>query len=176
MVGLGYGLGSSKITAGPALNRLESGWEEGVSPQIRFGRMLGRRLMIGYDQRQWMDEQGFGVNAVRASLQNFAASLTLFPGNPENETGGIYLRGGVGFANARVAVTEDAVGGLDSTHTEQHLDEGGLGLMLGGGYEFRIMRSVAAGLEVSAYHQSIDGDVFDQTWFLPVSLNLAWYF
>ena len=176
MAGIGYGVGWSKISTGSALGRLESGWEEGVTPEFRFGHMLGKRFQIAYDQRQWMDEQGSGTTSVRANFQNFSAALTYFPGNPDNETGGIYLRGSVGFANARLAVNPEAIGGVDSSHAEEHLDEGGVGFQLGGGYEFRIARPVAVGLDVGLNYQAIEAEVFDKTWFIPATVNLTWYF
>ena len=176
VVGVGYGLGYSKISTGSALGRLESGWEEGASPEIRIGHMLGKRFLIGYDQRQWFDEQGFGTTGIRASFQNYTAGLTFFPGSPDNETGGIYLRGTAGFANARLSVMPDAFAGIDSTHEEEDLDEGGTAFSIGGGYEFRIARPVAVGLDVSFQYQAIEGEVFDKTWFVPTTLNLTWYF
>lgn len=176
VVGVGYGLGWSKISTGSALGRLNSDWEEGASPEIRIGHMLGKRFLIGYDQRQWFDEQGVGTTGIRASFQNFAAALTYFPGNPDQVTGGIYLRGSVGFANARLAVMPDAVAGIDSTHNEHDLDEGGTAFSIGGGYELRVSKSAAVGLDVSFQHQVIEGEVFDKTSFVPATLNLTWYF
>ena len=176
VVGVGYGLGWSKISTGSALGRLDSGWEEGASPEIRIGHMLGKRFLIGYDQRQWFDEQGYGTTGIRASFQNFAAALTYFPGSPDKVTGGIYLRGSVGFANARLAVLPDAFAGIDSTHNEHDLDEGGTAFSIGGGYELRIAPPAAVGLDVSLQYQAIEGEVFDKTWFVPATINLTWYF
>jgi hypothetical protein len=176
VAGIGFGFGKTKITGGEALNRVESGWEEGTTPRLRLGHMLGKRAMLGYEQFQWFDEQGFGPAAVRVSTQTFGAALTVFPGNPRSETGGIYLRAGVGFANARIAVSPEALGGVDSTHHEEHLDEGGTSYMLGGGYEFRIAKPVAIGADITANYQAIQKEFFDKTWFIPVTVGLNWYF
>jgi hypothetical protein len=176
VAGIGFGFGRAKFHGGEALNRLDTGWEEGTTPRLRIGHMLGKRLMLGYEQFQWFDEQGFGTTAVRVSAQTFGAGVTFFPGNPKGETGGIYLRAGAGFANARIAASEDAIGGVDSTHNEEHLDEGGTSFFFGGGYEFRIAKPVALGADVTAHHHSIKQEFFDEIWFVPVTVGLTWYF
>jgi opacity protein-like surface antigen len=176
VAGIGFGFGRAKIQGGEALNRLDTGWEEGTTPRLRIGHMLGKRVMIGYEQFQWFDEQGFGTTALRVSAQTYGAALTFYPGNPAGETGGIYLRAGAGFANARIAVMEDAIGGVDSTHHEDHLDEAGTSFMLGGGYEFRIAKPVALGVDVTAHNHAIGKQYFDEIWFVPVTVGLTWYF
>ena len=179
VAGIGFGLGRAKFQGGESLNRIETVWEEGTTPRFRIGHMLGKRVMIGYEQFQWFDEQGLGNAAVRVSAQTFGAALTFFPGNPRGETGGIYLRAGAGFANARIAVMPDAIGGIDTTdtgHHEEHIDEGGTSLMLGGGYEFRLAKPVALGMDVTAHYHSIKQEFFDEIWFIPVTIGLTWYF
>jgi len=176
VAGIGFGFGRAKFKGGEALNQIDTGWQEGTTPRLRIGHMLGKRVMLGYEQFQWFDEQGFGTTAVRVSAQTFGAALTFFPGNPKGETGGIYLRAGAGFASARIAASEDAIGGVDSTHSEEHLDEGGTSIMFGGGYEFRIAKPVALGVDITAHHQSIKKEFFDTIWFVPVTMGLTWYF
>ncbi|HET9253507.1 MAG TPA: hypothetical protein VFP58_15445 [Candidatus Eisenbacteria bacterium] len=179
VAGIGFGFGRAKFQGGEALNRIDTGWEEGTTPRLRLGHMLGKRVMLGYEQFQWFDEQGLGTAAIRVSAQTFGAALTFFPGNPRGETGGIYLRAGAGFASARIAVMPDAIGGVDTTdtgHHEEHLDEGGTAFMLGGGYEFRLAKPVALGLDVTAHYHSIKQEFFDEIWFVPVTAGLTWYF
>ena len=176
VAGIGFGFGKAKITAGSTLNRFESDWEEGTTPHFRLGHMLGGHAMLGYEQFQWVDEQGYGTAAVRVSVQTFGAALTLFPGDPKHESGGIYLRAGAGLANARIAVTPDAVGGVDSTHTEEHVDEGGTSYMIGGGYEFRISKPAALAIDVTANYHAVGKEFFDKAWFVPVTIGLNWYF
>lgn len=177
VAGIGFGFGRAKFQGGEALSSIDTGWEEGTTPRFRIGHMIGKRLMLGYEQFQWFDEQGFGTTAVRVSAQTFGAGLTFFPGNPKKTTGGIYLRAGAGFANARIAASEDAVGiGPDSTHSEEHLDEGGTSVFFGGGYEFRLAKPVALGADLTAHHHSIKKEFFDTAWFVPVTVGLTWYF
>ncbi|HEU4941326.1 MAG TPA: hypothetical protein VFT97_06870 [Candidatus Eisenbacteria bacterium] len=173
---IGVGYSRAKITAGSTLNRFETDWEEGTTPRFGLGHMIGKRVMLGYEQFQWVDEQGYGAAAVRVSLQTFGAALTFFPGDPKHETGGIYLRAGAGFANARIAVSPDAVGGVDSTHTEEHVDEGGTSYMVGGGYEFRVAKPAALAIDVTANYHKVGKEFFDKAWFIPVTLGLRWYF
>ena len=176
IAGIGVGYGRAKITAGSTLNRFQTGWEEGTTPRFTLGHMLGKRASLCYEQFQWVDEQGYGSAAVRVSLQTFGAVLTMYPGDPKHETGGIYLRAGGGFANARIAVTPDAVGGVDSTHTENHVDEGGTSLLLGGGYEFRIAKPAALAIDLTANYHTVGKEFFDKAWYVPITLGLNWYF
>src|SRR5687768_13172544 len=80
VAGIGFGFGRAKFQGGEALNRVDTGWEEGTTPRLRLGHMLGKRVMLGYEQFQWFDEQGLGTAAVRVSAQTFGAALTFFPG------------------------------------------------------------------------------------------------
>jgi opacity protein-like surface antigen len=176
VAGIGFGYGKAKITTGSTFNGIETSWEEGTTPRFRLGHMLGRRMSLGYEQFQWLDEQGLGSAAVRVSVQTFGAAFTFYPGNPKTETGGIYLRAGAGLANARIAVTPDAVGGIDSTHTEEHIDEAGTSYMVGAGYEFRVAKPCAFGLDVTANYHTVGKDIFDKAWFIPITLGFNWYF
>ncbi len=178
MVGVGIGYGESKITTGSSVGDFTTDWQDGACPQIRIGRMLGQHLMVSFDQKGWLDEQGFGDNKVRVGIQNFTAALTVFPGNPESVAGGLYFQGGVGFANARLTVFQNSfIGtGPDSLDHGEHRDEGGVGAMLGAGYEFRLSSALAAGIDVSANFQQIDSAIFKETWFFPAVLSLNWYF
>ena len=178
MFGVGIGYGEAKISTGSTLQNEKSGWKEGACPQIRIGRMLSRHFMASFDHRGWLDEQGVGDSKVRVGIQNFMAALTVFPGNPENETGGIYVRGGVGFSNSRLTVFEHAFIGIgpDSLDSGQHRDEGGVGYTLGGGYEFRVSSNLAAGLDLSANYQAVHKEIFDETWYFPAVISLNWYF
>jgi len=184
VAGIAYGYGVSKIKSGPTLNRLESGWTQGATPRLGIGHMVGQHLLIGYEQCQWMEEQGFGESAIRGSLQTFGLELNWFPGNPNSAAGGIYLRGGAGLANARFALSPHAIqegGGSsgssgDSVHTEAHVDEGGTSYMLGVGYEFRIAKPFAIGADLTANYQTIHKELFDTNWFIPITVELNWYF
>ena len=175
VAGIGIGLSKAKITAGSKANHFETDWEEGTTPRLRLGHMLGKRAMLGYEQFQWVHEEGVGDGIVRVSLQTFGAAVTVFPGDPKHETGGIYLRAGAGFVNARAAFGKQPTG-ADSSHHEETIDEGGTAYMIGGGYELRISKPAALALDVTANYQTIGKDFFDKAWFIPFTLGLNWYF
>src|SRR5262245_16784771 len=83
VAGIGFGLGRAKFQGGDALNKVETVWEEGTTPRFRLGHMLGKRVMVGYEQFQWFDEQGVGTTAVRVTSQTYGIGLTFFPGSPK---------------------------------------------------------------------------------------------
>ena len=174
VAGIGFGFSKADITTGDSLH-LKSLWEDGSTPRLRFGHMLGRHAMLGYEQFQWVHEEGDSDGTVRVSLQTFGAAITVFPGDPKHETGGIYLRAGMGLVNARVAFgTHPTV--ADSSHHEETVDEGGTAYLVGGGYEFRISRPAALAFDVTANYHAVGKDFFDKAWFIPVTIGLNWYF
>jgi opacity protein-like surface antigen len=152
----------------------------GGSPQFRIGKMVGRHFMIGVANRQWMDEGGQRDVKIRSNTQSALLMLTAYPGKTTNWTSGFYLQAGYGFANARISGLERAEGGVDE-HGNTYIpfyvkDEGGTALALGIGYEIRVSRHFAAGVNISYNHLQIDGDIFDSSTFYPGGLNLNWYF
>ena len=176
IVGLGLGYGPAKLALGPLLGGETSGRLSGSSTQIRLAHTLGQHAAFGLEQKAWLDEEGFGETKVRASLQNFTAALTWYPGNPQNDTGGIYVRAGVGWATGRFTVFDNAGSGVDTSSVEAHIDESGVGVLFGAGYEFRIVRPLAVGLDVTGNYQSIEKEAFINTWYVPVTISLNWYF
>jgi hypothetical protein len=172
--GIGYGFARSHISTGDSL-QLRSIWENGATPHLRLGHMLGRRVMLGYEQFQWLHEQGSADDAVRISLQTFGAAITVFPGNPKHASGGMYFRAGAGLVNARAALETQS--GPDSTdHHEEKVDEQGVALMFGGGYEFRIFKPAAVGFDLTANYHMIDEHFFNKAFFIPFTIGLTWYF
>lgn len=176
MAGLGVGYGPARLALGPALGSETSEWIGGVSAQLRVARSLSPHWALGLEHKQWLDEQGFGTTKVRAGIQDLAATVTWFPGGEKSGSGGIYLKAGAGWAHGRFTVFENAGGGVDTSSVEQHLDEGGLGLLAAGGYEFRVARSLGVATEVSVNYQSIKKQAYDHNWYVPIALGLNWYF
>jgi hypothetical protein len=174
--GVGYGLGYGKIEGGSTLNNAETDWIDGGCPQIRLAKFINSKWSVGYYQQEWMDVRGHGDDQIFVSLQNFAAALTLYPGDPERASGGLYFRGAVGFSNGRLQVEELTGSNLDTLVASTYRNEGGLGLSGAVGYELRVLPTVAFGGEVSAHYQSIDQAYFKESWFFPTVLTLSWYF
>jgi len=186
VLGLSFGGARGKATfnalpegAGGAAVSGEAKTEDGVSPQIRFGHMLGRHLALGASYSGWMYEtiNPAGTNPaqdkLRFSLQNIMLGVTAYPGSADSGWGGLYIRGGVGLA--WTAITQvTLVEGEEQGHGHRD-QETGLGLELNLGYEFRLVRNMSAGLGFGVNHQDIGKSYYEKSTFYPVTLNLGWY-
>ena len=168
-LGFAYGYSAGRITLA---NEVEGTGEGGATPQIRLGHAVGSHFALGVEYNGWMLEGGDADLKIRSSLQQVMLAGTWYPGQPDQASGGFYLRGGLGLGWGSVAVVEivDQV----QEHGDR-LDEAGLGLLAGLGYEFRITPDVAAGLGVGFNYLAIDKDVYDSAWFTPFTGTLAWY-
>jgi len=175
--GVAYGVGSADVTF--KSTDPQTGYSRGASPQFRIGKMVGRRIMIGLEDRQWMNEGGLGDEKVRANFQNFNVVLTVYPGRASDLTSGFFLQTGAGIAHARTSVLEPIPGGNEWGETFEvvgKLDESGSGFMVGAGYEVRVSSHLAVGVTTSFNSLTFDGKIFDQVKFFPGGLNLNWYF
>jgi hypothetical protein len=185
-VGLAWGLGNGSVTL---VDQAEgTDWARGGSPQLRVGRRVGSHLMVGLENRQWLNEAGYQDYKIRGNVQNLCLVLTAYPGRATDLTSGLYVQAGYGWAHGRLSGLEPIDGGpheVDDTGANEwgetyeviyKHDAGGWGAVLGLGYEFRINRHCAAGLAVSYNFLSFDDDVFEEAEFVPASLNLNWYF
>ena len=170
MLGISWGLGKGRFrdAAGD-----ETEIKDGASPQWRIGKFLSRRWLVHFEYEGWLIENGDLAQKYRRSLQNFLVAVTYYPGNPDNYWGGLYLRFGVGLGLGGTALVEledqEQVSGI------RH-DEAGTGVLVGFGYEFRICRSFAAGIGLSSNYLNIRKDFIYEAWFIPLKINLSWYF
>lgn len=193
LVGVSLGVGPGKVTVlDPAADEVEyynTDWQEGMTPGFRFGWIfIPNRLMLSFENKQWLNEQAApGALAVedeiiklRTNAQHYSFALTWFPGSITGPTGGIYLKGGVGWANARFTVLQalDEPSEHGDTFEEEFLnDDAGLAMFGEMGYEFRIFSPFAAGVGVSYNYLDLpDGLVFKDTKTLAVGLTMNWYF
>lgn len=178
--GVGFGTTQGQVNLFPGSGEdVSSDWEQGVSPEYRLGyAVIKNRLLVTVSNQQWLYEQGvFAEDKLRINTQNWSLDLTVCPGNPNSGWGGIYVKGGVGYANSRLTILEpieeDEYG---NTFEEIYkTDEYGMSYMLGIGYEFRLAKSLAAGIAVSYIHQPIDGTIFEDSTWIPSNLTLNWY-
>lgn len=170
-VGISWGLGTGRFID---YWGTEIEVEDGVSPQFRVGRMVSRRWQVSFDYQGWLIEGGSLQTKARRSLQNFLLAVTWFPGDPDRSRGGLYLRFGLGLAlggTALITLDEDMHQG-----EKVRYDETGVGSMFGFGYEFRILDGFAVGGGLSINTLEIHEVLIDRAWFVPLTLNLAWYF
>jgi hypothetical protein len=147
--------------------------EDGFSPQLRVGHMLGDHLALGVGYSGWMYETGVLPYKYRFSLQNMLLTATWFPGRPESGLGGFYVRLGAGLAWAAIAEVE-ILEDEEQGHGDRITDTG-LGIEVNLGYEFRVARHAAVGAGLGVNHQNLDGDIYRDATFTPFTLNLAWY-
>jgi hypothetical protein len=148
--------------------------EDGYSPQLRFGRALSPHFMLGVEYQGWFIEAGTVERKLRNTLQNLAFALTIYPGNPADYSGGIFLKAGAGLGWARANVVELNEELEQQGHGESRT-ESGLGLMVGAGYEFRVFRTLAVGAGATFNYLSIDQNFFEDGSFFPAVLTLNWY-
>lgn len=183
-VGLSYGYSRGNITWGDGATSHDL--TGGSTPQIRVGRMVGSKVAFGLEYHGWMlEEAGLPtedpdyIRAVRGSLQSVTLTGTWYPGSPGSSLGGFYLRGGVGYAWAGLALVLIDVVPPDHVPMEQEhgdrVDESGLALNAQVGYEFRISRSFATGLGLGFDHLSIGKTIYDSAYYVPLTLTGIWY-
>ncbi|MCK5786100.1 MAG: hypothetical protein KAH54_06045 [Candidatus Sabulitectum sp.] len=168
-IGLGYGYspGAIKISTGQ-----EFEFNEGVTPQLRFGHSFGEHFTAGVDYNGWMFEEGELSDKYRYSMQSINAAFTWYPGSADSNWGGFYTTASVGRAWCRgvwVSIEEQQQG------ESEYLSETGLGLAFQLGYEFRITANTAAGLNAGFNHLEIGKLLFDQVKFAPINITLNWY-
>ncbi len=165
MVGVSYGGARGAATFADGRNGEA---EDGVSPQMRLGRMVTDRLAVGVAYTGWMYETGELPIKYRYTSQQIMAAATWYP-----RGGGFYVRGGVGLgwmSEVEVEILADEEQG----HGDRETDTGP-GIELNVGYEFRVARAMAAGVGVGYNHQFMDGHVYESAFSVPVTLNLVWY-
>jgi hypothetical protein len=169
-VGVAYGTARGEVEVS---NGEVDAFQDGVSPQIRVGHSIGRHFSFGASYAGWMFEEGELPIKLRLSMQNILAALTWYPGDPERALGGFYMRGGLGVAWTRITAVE--IKDDEEQGHGEHLQESGLGAELTLGYEFRVARTVALGMALGVHNLSIQGDVFTDASFVPVTFTGTWY-
>jgi len=170
VLGLSYGGARGKATFG---NGTEGSTEDGVSPQIRFGHMLGRHLALGASYGGWLYETGVVSLKHRFAMQNILLAGSWYPGGETGGWAGFYARAGIGLGWSSITEIEMIVGEEQGHGVRQ--TESGLGWEFNVGYEFRLVPNMSAGLGIGVNHQDIGGDLYDKSTFYPVTLNLGWY-
>jgi len=168
-VGLGYGRGSFDDPAGT-----RDAYRNGAAFQLRFARALGQHAQLGIYYDTWMIEYGEVPTKYRNVQQGLGLGFTWFPGNPQNATGGIYMRvsGGMGWIGLaeKPAIPGEAQG------EGERVDEWGYNVVADAGYEFWIARNFTAGAGAVFGYLGIDETLVDQAGFAAVALNLNFYF
>jgi len=106
----------------------------------------------------------------------WALAGTWYAGPPEAFWGGFFVRAGAGPAIANYALAiPDPSDPTGAREIQARFDEWGWGALLAVGYEVRVSRHFAAGLQVSSNYLWIDEDV-RRVWYGGPVLQLLWYF
>ena len=166
----GASVGSGPVSFTQA-DGFDSSTETGGVFHLRLGRAVNRNVTISIEIESWVrtETNEFG-DKVSFSFANLAAAATYYP----SETSVLYFRGGLGVANADVDV---ALGNarVPLGNAPVSLSEDGLGLLISGGYEFRLTRTFALGVGAGYDFLFIDGEVFDSAQFGFVVVEANWY-
>lgn len=172
--GVGYGYCRGVIETDDAM---EFPFQNGVTPQVRFGHSLSDNLSLGLEYGGWVFEEGDIDNKFRYSLQSIDATVTWYPDPTEGYWGGFYARAGAGLAWIRAAWL--LIEMEEQQEQEQIafliLDETGLGLLVQVGYEFQINSNTGIGISAGFNHLDIRADWFEQAQYVPLTINLNWY-
>jgi hypothetical protein len=177
MANIGIGLGKGTFDD---VDDTERVFRMGAVPQIRFGRMLGRHLLLDINYQGWIiefDQYGdveIEDAKIRRSLQNFGMGLAWFPANPEGPWGGLYLRAGAGMGWSGTAVVPVEEGGKQE-HGERQ-DDWGTAYFGELGYEFWISGNSTLGLTATYNYFDIEGAIVNTAWFSAASMTLSLYF
>lgn len=177
LVGVSYGYSEGNIDWGSVD---QGAYKGGAVPQIRFGRMLSRKLALGVEYHGWMLEKGtVEKGKLRSSLQSVTLAVTWYPGNSGSALEGFFMRGGAGYGWA--GLTEVEIDEIPPEHVpleQEHgtrKDESGLGFNFQLGYEFRLSRAFAAGLGLGFDYLSINDEIYKSAYYFPVTLTATWY-
>jgi hypothetical protein len=173
VLGLSYGGARGKATGGSGTAGESGETEDGVSPQIRFGHMVGGRFSLGASYAGWMYETGTTPIKYRYAMQTILLAASWYPGRPDNAWGGLVVRGGAGLGWANFTEVE-LVAGEEQGHGDR-TTETGFGWELNIGYEWRLVRDVSAGIGFGVNHLDIGKTLTEKATFYPVTLNLGWY-
>lgn len=181
MAGMGFLLGTANTETSTDFS---TGWVSGVTPQWRFGHsVIDNRLMLSVENKQWTRERGSLPDEpppyfvkYQVGVQVFGLNATVFPGNAEDLWGGFYVNAGVGPAVARFdsALVDTLGSGEDPPEVVFY--EWGWGYFIGGGYEYRFLDYVAAGMSLNYQYASIKQDFVDNSRIWALAFTLNWYF
>ena len=165
MLGFSGGGGPGNFTDGVIGNKSSS--EGGAIGNFRVGRMIHPKFLIHVESQVYIREETDPTGKATFSFANVAIAGTLYPGDPTQPSGGFYLRGGIGPAEAAFDVT---VG-----RSKTRFKESGFGILVGLGYEFRLTRRFALGVGAGYNKLFINETILDSVQFGQFVLDFNWY-
>jgi len=157
---IGFSVGGGPGTAG-------GNTDEGAGLAFRAGRMIGTHFMLHMELPSWVRRNKRNETFNSLSIVQMAIAGTFYPGKPDDASGGIYIRGGFGFGSLQVHMRSS----FGSTFTG---GESGSGILLGGGYEFRLKRRFALGTGIQFNKLYLD-NITSSLQFTTIHIDLNWY-
>lgn len=162
---LGFSLGGG--TAVFKVGDDETDRTGGGGGNLRIAYMVSESVSLGLEGAGWGRKEDLaGGGDATWSMGVSGLGVTLYPGS-----GGWALKGIVGVGNVNLEWDPPGAARFEAT-------EGGFGVALGAGYEFRLTRRFALGPRVDAGFINI-GELSDGTKvesnFVNVSLSFDWY-
>jgi len=136
VIGFSLGGGSAGIKDGDSR-------EGGGTGNFRIGYAVRPDLVLHFEGTGWTRTFAEPIGDVTWTFSTYGASATYYVPNS-----GAFIRGGIG---AGVANVELASGGVKVS-----ADETGLGLVVAGGYEWRLTQKFALGPQVEFTYQDLD--------------------
>jgi hypothetical protein len=125
--------------------------EGGTNGYLRMGGTLSQKLLIGGEANIWTKSEG----GATLTVSNVGPILTFYP----SPMGGFFFKGGLGLSNVELELGNFAV------------DESGVGLTLGVGYDARVGRNFSLTPYFDILTSSYDGGSFNQVAF---GLGFTW--
>jgi hypothetical protein len=144
---IGFGFGAGSLGCDDCGDEREAG----TNLNLRMGGTLSQRLILGGEVNYWTKSEG----DVTLSVGNIGPVLLFYP----SANGGFFLKGGLGLANVNLEF-----GSLD-------VDDQGVGLTLGLGYDARVGRNFALTPYFDILTSSYEGGSFNQVAF---GLGFTW--
>lgn len=112
-IGVGLGYGWLHIEGA-------DGSEGGFSGNFKLGGTISQNILLGFQTNGWYDSEG----GISLGFGTATAAVHYYP----SKTGGLFLSGGLGLATFKVE-------GFDTEHN--------FGLVVGGGWDFRVARNIS---------------------------------
>ena len=166
-IGFGFGMGNAAWDwVDPTIG--DNASEGSGVGNFRLGGALRDNLILGLEFNAWsktwdvVNTSGAKLGEFNITLSMVTLGATWFPGNM-----GWFLRGGLGFASAVPEIKSDGFT-VDT-------NDGGFGLLLATGYEWRLTDKFALGPQVELAYLGMEGDVFKNPTIIDGSLQFNWY-
>jgi hypothetical protein len=143
---ISFGLGIGSLGCDDCDDR-----EVGTNGYLRMGGTLSQRLLIGGEVNLWTKSE----DGATLTVSNVGPVVTFYP----NPMGGFFFRGGIGLSTVELELGSFSV------------DEEGVGLTLGIGYDARVGRGFALTPYLDLLTSSYDGGSFNQ---IAFGLGFTW--